>query len=256
MDSLWLILLLAVPLAGAILGAFVPTSLARGWALLVSLLTFVVSLMLASQVFAGHPPIFHSPNEAAHLPALGTSFALGVNSLSIWLVLLTTFLQPLAIASSFGSITTRQREYYAWINALLVAMLGVFIARDLLLFYVFFELTLVPMFFLIGIWGGPDRRYAARKFFIYTLAGSLLTFLGLIAVVIVCYHKTSPHALTFSIPELVSLFNDLVRNADGVASERAFYESFQFWVFLAMMAGFAIKVPLFPVHTWLPLAHV
>jgi len=136
------------------------------------------------------------------------------------------------------------------------ALIGVFLAFDIILFYVFFELTLVPLFFLIGIWGGPERRYAARKFFIYTFAGSVVTFLGLLALVIVCYHKTSPHTLTFSIPELVTIFNDLLRDAATDSGKRAFYQSFQFWVFLAMMVGFAIKVPLFPVHTWLPLAHV
>jgi NADH-quinone oxidoreductase subunit M len=138
-------------------------------------------------------------------------------------------------------------------------MTGVFLAFDIILFYVFFELTLVPLFFLIGIWGGPERRYAARKFFIYTLAGSVVTFLGLLAVVMVCWNRPAPNTpptLTFSIPELVQIFNANLRSADGIAADRAFYQSFQFWVFLAMTAGFAIKVPLFPVHTWLPLAHV
>ena len=111
----------------------------------------------------------------------------------------------------------------------------------------FFELTLVPLFFLIGIWGGPERRYAARKFFIYTLAGSVITMLGLLAVVVVVYQKAN--VLTFAIPELI----DHVQRLSGTDPE--FWSRFQFWVFLGMMAGFAIKVPLFPVHTWLPLAH-
>ena len=102
-------------------------------------------------------------------------FSLGCDAISYWLVLLTAVLQPLAIAASFASIRERQREYYAWMLALLVAMLGVFVAQDLLLFYVFFELTLVPMFFIIGIWGGPERRYAAGKFFLFTFAGSVFT---------------------------------------------------------------------------------
>jgi NADH-quinone oxidoreductase subunit M len=129
-------------------------------------------------------------------------------------------------------------------------MLGVFVSFDLILFYVFFELTLVPLFFLIGIWGGPERRLAARKFFLYTLAGSLIALLGLLAVVLVCYQRAPAHALTFSIPELVRTVNEQMAGAD-----QEFWQAFSFWVFLAMFAGFAIKVPLFPLHTWLPHAH-
>jgi len=129
-------------------------------------------------------------------------------------------------------------------------MLGVFLAFDVLLFYIFFELTLVPLFFLIGIWGGAERRYAARKFFIFTLAGSLITFLGILAIVLAVYLKSSNHELTFSIPRLVELIPTMM------SADPAFWKSFQIWVFLALFAGFAIKVPLFPLHTWLPLAHV
>src|SRR5580704_8742363 len=175
MEGLSLILLLVIPLIGAVVGAFMPTAMARAWALLVSLLTLAIAIFIAGQLFGGSAPVFNPPNGVADLPAIGASFSLGVNGLSIWLVLLTAFLQPLVILSSFESITTRQREYYAWLNALLVAMLGVFIARDLLLFYVFFALTLVPMFFIIGIWGGPDRQMAAKKFFLFTFTGGVLT---------------------------------------------------------------------------------
>jgi NADH-quinone oxidoreductase subunit M len=135
-------------------------------------------------------------------------------------------------------------------------MLGVFLSFDVILFYVFFELTLVPLFFLIGIWGGPERRHAARKFFIYTLTGSLIFFLALLAIVVVCYIKPGEgqKVLTFAIPDLVRIVNqNLTANAPA---DRAFWQTFQFWIFLAMFAGFAIKVPLFPMHTWLPLAHV
>lgn len=183
-------------------------------------------------------------------------FYVGLDGMNVWLIFLTAVLMVASVLISWTSINERVHEFHAWLLALGFGMTGVFLAFDIILFYVFFELTLVPLFFLIGIWGGPERRYAARKFFIYTLAGSVITFLGLLAVVIVCYHRSSPHTLTFSIPELVATFNGLLENADRHASERAFYQSFQFWVFLAMMAGFAIKVPLFPVHTWLPLAHV
>ncbi|MCI0378696.1 MAG: NADH-quinone oxidoreductase subunit M [Gemmataceae bacterium] len=184
-------------------------------------------------------------------------FYIGLDGINVWLIVLTAVLLVPSVLISWNSITERVNEYYAWLLTLGAGMLGVFLAFDIILFYIFFELTLVPLFFLIGIWGGPERRYAARKFFIYTLAGSLLTFLGLLAVVVVCYHKpvdiTAPE-LTFSIPDLVRAVNThLMMN---LPADRAFWSTFQFWVFLALFAGFAIKVPLVPVHTWLPLAHV
>jgi len=183
-------------------------------------------------------------------------FYLGVDGINIWLVLLTAILMVPAVLVSWKSIGERTNEYYAWLLALGAGMTGVFLAFDIILFYVFFELTLVPLFFLIGIWGGPERRHAARKFFIYTLAGSLVTFLGLLAVVVVCYQKpVGPTRLTFAIPELVQTVNVNLAATDNIAAERQFWQSFQFWVFLALLTGFAIKVPLFPVHTWLPLAH-
>src|SRR5262249_33601827 len=135
----------------------------------------------------------------------------------------------------------------------------VFAAFDLILFYAFFELTLVPLFFLIGIWGGPQRQYAARKFFIYTLAGSLITLLGVLGIALVYYlhNGYEKGVMTFSIPRLVELVNErLILKGPETATELAFWRNVQVWVFLAMAAGFAIKVPLFPLHTWLPLAHV
>jgi NADH-quinone oxidoreductase subunit M len=181
-------------------------------------------------------------------------FYVGIDGINIWLIVLTQILMVASVLISWTSVTERVHEFHAWLLLLGCALTGVFLAFDIILFYVFFELTLVPLFFLIGIWGGPERRYAARKFFIYTFAGSVVTFLGLLAVVIVVYQNSNPRVLTFSIPELVSLFNQQLAGAVGERQE--FYQTFQFWVFLAMFAGFAIKVPLFPVHTWLPLAHV
>jgi NADH-quinone oxidoreductase subunit M len=176
-------------------------------------------------------------------------FYIGLDGLNIWLIVLTTILMVAAVLISWESITDRVSEYYAWLMALGAAMLGVFLSFDIILFYVFFELTLVPLFFLIGIWGGPERRYAARKFFIFTMAGSLITLVGLLAVVAVVANQPNG-ALTFSIPELVIQVQRLAS-----AGDREFWSRFQFWVFMGMMVGFAIKVPLFPVHTWLPLAH-
>jgi NADH-quinone oxidoreductase subunit M len=238
MDDIWLILLLLVPLVGAVVGAFIPVALAKGWALLVSLVTLAISIVIACTVFGGGTPVFHP--AALELPAIGSSFSLGVNKLSIWLVLLTTFLQPLVILSSFESITERVREYYAWLTALLVVMLGVFIARDLLLFYVFFELTLIPMFFIIGLWGGPKRREAAGRFFLYTFTG------GVLMLASVVYLGLSAH--TFALDGV----NGAIRHAQD---SNYLPPVARMWVVIGLLAGLAVKTPLFPFHTWLPLAH-
>jgi NADH-quinone oxidoreductase subunit M len=187
------------------------------------------------------------PNGAA------IQFYVGVDGINIWLVVLTCLLMCSAVLVSWNSSQASERlnEYYAWLLALQTGMIGVFVSFDIVLFYVFFELTLVPLFFLIGIWGGPQRRYAARKFFIYTLTGSLITLLGVMGVVIAC-HSRSSNELTFSIPRLVEIVNEGLTIQD----DQLFWQTVQFWVFLALMAGFAIKVPLVPLHTWLPLAHV
>jgi len=172
----------------------------------------------------------------------GIGYRLGVDGISIWLLALTALLMPLSIWSSFSAIQDRPREYYALLLLLETGLLGVFCALDLLLFYVFFEFTLVPLFFLIGIWGGPQRRPAANKFFIYTLSGSVLTLAGVIYLAY--YSYVTLGYVTLSIEELIRL------GQQGFLSPRL-----QWWLFLAFAAGFAIKVPLFPFHTWLPLAH-
>src|SRR5262245_3092583 len=191
-------------------------------------------------------------------------FYLGLDGLNVWLVLLTAVLMVPAVLISWTTIHERVHEYYAWLLLLATGMFGVFLAFDIILFYVFFELTLVPLFFSIGIWGGPQRRHAARKFFVYTFAGSVITFLGLLAVVVYCYLNPlgdGERRLTFSIPELVRHMNGRLSLLSAGARETfgpelASLHTFQVWVFLALMVGFAIKVPLVPAHTWLPLAHV
>jgi NADH-quinone oxidoreductase subunit M len=151
-----------------------------------------------------------------------------------------------SVLVSWEAIRDRAGLFYGMLLLLEFGCLGVFAARDIMLFYVFFEFTLIPLFFLIGIWGSEDRRYAAMKFFLFTLAGSVLTFLGLIAIVLWDYYHAGNGVLRFSIPELVaSLQIHPIRPV-----------SWQVLIFVALFAGFAIKVPLFPVHTWLPLAHV
>ncbi len=173
---------------------------------------------------------------------IGIAYRVGVDGISIWLLALTSFLTPLAIWSSFSGIRRRVREYYTLLLLLQVGMSGVFCSLDLLLFYVFFEFTLVPLYFLIGIWGGPQRRQAANKFFVYTLAGSVLTFAGVIYLAFYTYEVLG--FVTLSLEELSQM------GQQGLLAPPV-----QWWLFLAFAAGFAIKVPLFPVHTWLPLAH-
>jgi NADH-quinone oxidoreductase subunit M len=178
-------------------------------------------------------------------------FFIGVDGLNIWLIVLTAVLILPCVLVSWTHVSERVNEFYAWLLALQFCLFGVFLAFDILLFYVFFELSLIPLFFLIGIWGGPERRYAARKFFVYTLAGSLLTFLGVMAIVVACHSRTQ--ILTFSVPQLVEIVQSQLA---GPSADVEFWRNIQLLVFLLMMAGFAVKVPLVPLHTWLPLAHV
>jgi NADH-quinone oxidoreductase subunit M len=244
MNDTILIYLLAIPLLGAIIGAFVPSRLARSWALLVSLLTAAVGVCMVTRFdFSAAGPVVQfaftpKSGDALWLTPLATSFSLGVTSIGLWLVLLTVGLMPLAIAASFGSIKDREKEYYAWMLALMVAMLGVFVSQDVLLFYVFFELTLIPMFFIIGIWGGPERRRAAIKFFLFTFAGSVFTLAAVVYLGL--------RAGTFDLAECVRIVQTGMM---GITVQE------RWWILLGLLAGFAVKVPLFPVHTWLPLAH-
>ncbi|MBI4718769.1 MAG: NADH-quinone oxidoreductase subunit M [Planctomycetes bacterium] len=180
--------------------------------------------------------------SAAGEARIDIAYRVGVDGISIWMLALTALLMPLAIWSSFTAVRTRTREYYSLLLLLQVALAGVFCALDLLLFYVFFEFTLIPLFLLIGVWGGAERRRAANKFFIYTLSGSVLTFAGI--VYLAYYSYTDSQYITLNIEELTRM------GQTGFISPRV-----QMWLFLAFAAGFAIKVPLFPVHTWLPLAH-
>jgi NADH-quinone oxidoreductase subunit M len=254
MDFL-LIMLVVIPLAGAGVGALLRGGKsARAWALAVSLATATVAAIIAIQFFTSSDVIGASSDAGRNyrvtmsdntvrnltLTMVGASINLGVDAIGMWLVILTVFLMPLAIAASFGSIKEREKEYYAWMIMLLGAMLGVFVARDALVFYVFFELTLIPMFFIIGIWGGPERRYAAGKFFLFTFAGSVFT---LAAVIYVAMRAGPGGSVSFAIDDIVNYAQTRLGSAE------------RFWVALGLLAGFAIKVPLFPVHTWLPLAH-
>lgn len=179
-------------------------------------------------------------------------FSLGLDGLSLWLFDLTALLMITAVLVSWEAIRDRAAAFYALLMLLESGLFGVFMARDIVLFYIFFEFTLIPLFFLIGIWGHEKRQYAAVKFFLYTFAGSVLTFLGLLALVVWNYFHAGNGVLTFSIPDLQA----------GLAAQPVDMKvpllnvDLGLLIFLALFAGFAIKVPLFPLHTWLPLAHV
>ena len=181
---------------------------------------------------------------------IDVQFGVGLDGLSLWFFGLSALLMLTSVLVSWDAIHDRPALFYGMLLLLESGCLGVFAARDIILFYVFFEFTLMPLFFLIGIWGSQQRRYAATKFFLYTLAGSLLTFLGLLAIVLWHARHVNQGTLVFSISQLAE---DLTHAA---AAGRGMPQNVQLAIFLALWAGFAIKVPLFPLHTWLPLAHV
>ena len=207
----------------------------RWTALGASLVTFVISLVVLVQFKPANPDLqLVAQAPWFRLGAWTISYHLGVDGLSILLLLLTTFLTPISILSTWTAVEERVKDFMVFFLLLEVGMVGVFLAQDLFLFYIFWEFTLVPMYFLIGIWGGPRRMYAAVKFFLYTMAGSILMLLAILWLGI--------QQGTFSTPELVA--------RGGIPAD------LQLWLFLAFAAAFAIKVPMWPLHSWLPDAHV
>ncbi len=237
--SPWIAMLL--PLAGAAVIPAVRASAARWIALWTSLAVLVVTIILAIGYGQWGTAMDGARSSVPWLTWLGISLDLGADPVAMLLVLLTALLVPLCAWQSFTAIMSRRREYYAWLLVLETAMLGVFLARDLVLFYVCFELTLVPMFFLIAIYGGANRMRAGIKFFIYTFTGSLIALAGLLWVA--WRFSTMNGGWSFAIDDLVTF---------GATSLGG---SEQAWVLLALLAGFAVKIPVFPLHTWLPLAH-
>lgn len=215
--------------------------------------------MRTDVTWIGSPAGTPAPGQDAAPATFGPDirFALGVDGISLWLIALTGFLMIPAVLVSWEAVTDRPAAYYALMLILQAGMMGVFAAQDIILFYIFFEFTLIPLFFMIGVWGGDNRRLAARKFFVFTLAGSLLTFLGLLFLVLShsWMNQSLPGGspqLTFSIPRLVAEIPQLA--AGGAQLD--FWLKVSPWIFAALFVGFAVKVPLFPFHTWLPLAHV
>lgn len=242
-------IVLFLPVVGLFILLFLrdsQTDTIKWTALGTSLVTFVASLVLWFG-FDRINPALQMVQIIEWMPTFGISYSVGVDGISILLVILTTFIMPLAILSSFRShiFEERGREklYYIFMLLLEWAMIGVFVAQDLFLFYVFWEITLVPMFFLIGIWGSDQRRYASIKFFLYTMAGSILMLLAILYV--------GNTAGTFSVPEIVAGIQSgaIVFPFDGIFSVQSF-------LFLGFLIAFAIKVPIWPLHSWLPDAHV
>jgi NADH-quinone oxidoreductase subunit M len=231
-----------LPLLGVLVLLFIKPekkNTQRWVALVTSIVTFVISiivLMWFNQYDANNPGALHMVIDVPWIQVAGwnISYAMGVDGLSILLVLLTTLLTPISILSTWTAVKDRVKDFMIFFLLLEVGMTGVFLAQDLFLFYVFWEFTLVPMYFLIGIFGGPQRMYAAVKFFLYTMAGSLLMLLAILWLGI--------YQGTFSVPELIT--------QGGIPS------NIQLWLFLAFAAAFAIKVPMWPLHSWLPDAHV
>jgi NADH-quinone oxidoreductase subunit M len=184
----------------------------------------------------------------------GIRFALGLDGISLGLFALTSLLMITSVFASWESVTERAAAHYALMLSLQTGLLGLFASLDVILFYVFFEFTLIPLFFLIGLYGGPERRRASITFFLYTLTGSLLTLVGVITLIVIHRRYSPDHLLTFSIPELTQGLARL--EWPDWTNPPTSWTSPQVLIFLLLFAGFAIKVPLFPFHTWLPLAHV
>ncbi|MEN8241412.1 MAG: NADH-quinone oxidoreductase subunit M, partial [Chloroflexota bacterium] len=226
------------PLVGVLILLFIKNekkNLARWVALLASLVTFGISIWVLTIFDAADPALQMEIREPwISFGNFTIEYAMGIDGLSILLVLLTTFLTPISILSTWSAVEDRVRDFMLFFLLLEVGMLGVFLAQDLFLFYVFWEFTLVPMYFLIGIWGGGQRMYAAIKFFLYTMAGSILMLLAILWLGNV--------QGTFSVPDLIA--------KGGIPG------NIQVWLFFAFAAAFAIKVPMWPLHSWLPDAHV
>jgi NADH-quinone oxidoreductase subunit M len=254
MESHILSIILFTPLVGAILLLFVPKDnkdAIRWIANIFALAGFLISLPLVpmfwEKVKNGDPAPFKFIEGTANnwIPSIGAGYVLGIDGISFLLIMLTTMLGWISILSSWTAIENRVKEYYVWFLILQTGMLGVFMALDFFLFFVFWEAMLVPMYLLIGIWGGPRKLYAAIKFFLYTLAGSVLMLLGILFLYF--HHHSVTGVYTFAIPEFY-------KTAPQIYSDYGPYAATL--LFLSFFFAFAIKVPMFPFHTWLPDAHV
>ena len=236
----FLSLILFTPLVGAILLLFMSRRNENGIRWIANVFTaigFLVSVPLWFWYNAQNPE-YQFVERVPWIPSIGADYFLGVDGFSALLILLTTLMGFIACLSSWTAITERVKEYYVFLLVLQTGMLGAFMALDFLLFFLFWEVMLVPMYFLIGIWGSANRLYSAIKFFLYTLVGSVVMLLGILAVYFAYHQATGVY--TFDVTRY---------QAHGFPTD------LQWWVFLAFFLGFAIKVPMFPFHTWLPDAH-
>jgi len=225
--------LIFLPLAGALILLCIPgDTAAKNWTMLVTIVTALISLPLYWNFDLGTAN-YQFAEHTAWIPSLNINYTLGVDGISLLLVLMTTLLMPLCVLGSWRYIDKRVKEFMICLLLMETSMLGVFMALDLVLFYILWEAMLIPMYLLIAVWGGPRKVYASIKFFLYTLAGSVLLLVAIIALYL--------HQGTFSIPALMG---------------QDYSTTFQIFVFLAFFLAFAIKVPMFPFHTWLPAAHV
>ena len=237
--SHWILtLLLALPAAGAVACLAVADEDAGRTALAVTLVEAALALPLFWTFDTG-TAAFQNLTVVPWIEAWGIHYAVGIDGISLLMVLLTAFIMPLAVAGSFRYITEHRRAYYAMMLLLTTGMLGVFVALDLFLFYVFWEIMLIPMYFIIGVWGGERRIYSAVKFFLYTAFGSLLMLVAIAALAYLHWEQAG---------QLSFLYQDVLQTSMPLAV--------QLWLFGAFALAFAIKVPVFPLHTWLPDAHV
>ncbi|MEE2908475.1 MAG: NADH-quinone oxidoreductase subunit M [Planctomycetota bacterium] len=238
---IWGWILLLLPIAGALGVVGSSARAAKSVALLTTLATFGVSIAAAIEFKVWGSGDFGLVSSIPWLSEVGINLSIGADSVAMMLVLLTTLLMPLAVLGSWTAVSERLKEYYGWLLLIEAAMIGVFLARDLVFFYICFEFTLVPMYFLIAIYGGSGRARACIKFFLYTFTGSLIALVGFLYVAW-CYAE-STGTWDFEIATLCTF----------AATELSLGQ--QLWVLVALVIGFAVKIPLFPVHTWLPLAH-
>ncbi len=240
-------LMIFIPLLGMVVVLLLPRE-SEELVKRVTLLFTLIPLALAVYLFISYDRSTAGTQYVVNAPwidAFNIQYHIGIDGLSVTLLLLTALLGPICVIASWRNIEKGIKAYMALFLLLETGMLGFFAALDLFLFYVFFELTLLPMYFLIGVWGGPRREYAAIKFFLYTLFGSVLMLVAMIAVYL---NSGDPGARTFDIPTLITLA--------ATAGHALNNLNFQIWVFLGFFIGFAVKVPIFPFHTWLPDAHV
>src|SRR5687767_1338537 len=242
-SSHWILTFLILwPMVGAVAALVMPVEQAKRIALVTGLVEFLVSIPLFWSYDPGGPAM-QMETAIPWIADWGIFYRVGLDGISLFMILLTTLLLPLSVLGSWTYIEKREKAYYAMLLTLTTGVVGVFVAMDMFLFYVFWEMMLIPMYFLIGVWGGKERIYAAVKFFLYTAVGSLLMLVAILYLYFKFESLTGQHS--FSYFDLLAL----APNGGLSATEQG-------WLFAAFALAFAVKVPVFPFHTWLPAAHV